>query len=144
MTGREALFASLTLSPKQALYESVHNESAVMRLVCKWKLEEPAAYHEIIEAAGIAAVVDTTPPKYTRSFASFGTVSESLSSFFRHWHTYGEACHRLGGSYASIKQQLAVLKRNGWTVERRRRNPHIPGLEYRAVPPREKDEELAA
>lgn len=141
MTGKEALLASLTLTPKQTLRGANYNDSATFRMVCRWKIDEPLAYHEVIEAAGIKAVVDTQmmAAPYVRS----GRLKDHIGGYFTEWHTYPEACQDLGSTYGCIKHSLARLKSKGWRVERRRRDPDIPGtMEYRATPP-PKEEQAA-
>lgn len=135
MTGKEALFASLTMTPKQALQASQHSESATLRLVCKWKIEEPVAYHDVIRAAGIKAVVEAEMSSHP---VRRGTVRTRIADYFSNWHDYVEACDDLDMSYNNVKQALTTLRKQGWQVERRQKHPgQHGGLQWRVIPPQE-------
>ena len=131
MTGKEALRLSLTMSATDARREYETSESATLRLVCGWKLNEPVAYHDIVEVAGIAPIPDDP-------YESCGDISHTVKrtreiiDYFADWHTYEEAVKDLDDKYMNLKSRIGRLKQQGRKVEKRRRNPNVPGnWEYR-------------
>lgn len=124
--GREAFFMCMTMSAAQAAeIERDEDASATLRAVCRWRREEPMAFHEILEhvlsttqgapeyRASLSPVEETLPTCPPR-----GTVNRAIRSVMVEWLTVDQIATRSGSTPRTVEEAIKAA-RHGWIVERR-------------------------
>lgn len=127
MTYKEALRIAQAFSKADAERALATTEDLVLRIVAGWRVHEPDAFFEILDAAGLPAIARI-------EIQIKGTYVERVRAALTDWADLRDVAQRTDVPFRSVQRVLlSNKKRRGWIVEKKRRREGQPGFLHRIV-----------